>query len=51
MSYTNYKQNKQNKRNQQNKPNQSSYYTILDFPEDNKTFGKYLGSTPKNAAS
>jgi len=32
------------------KKNISCYYTIVDFPEDNKTYGKYLSSTPKKAA-
>jgi hypothetical protein len=44
MVHNNYKTNTRN-----NKP-PVSYYTIVDFPEDNKTFGKYLGSNPKKAA-
>jgi len=30
--------------------NSYSYYTIVDFPSKNKTFGKYSGSNPKKAA-
>jgi hypothetical protein len=27
------------------------YYTIVDFPEDNQTFGNFSGSIPKKAAN
>ena len=49
MSYNNYKKKVKNNNNLK-KSTVSSYYTIVDFPDDNKTFGKYLGSTPKKAA-
>jgi hypothetical protein len=28
----------------------SSYYTIVDFPQDGKTYGKYYATNPKKAA-
>lgn len=31
--------------------NNNNYYTIVDFPEDNQTYGKYKGSVPRIAAN
>jgi ABC-type enterochelin transport system ATPase subunit len=28
-----------------------NYYTIVDFPKENQTYGKFSGTCPKNAAS
>jgi len=35
--------------NNTNKP--KNIYTIVDFPEPGKTYGKFTGTIPKNAAS
>jgi hypothetical protein len=31
--------------------NNKKYYTIVDFPEENQTYGKFSGSIPKKAAN
>jgi len=31
--------------------NETHYYTILDFPKDNQTYGKFKGNKPKIAAN
>ena len=31
--------------------NNVNYYTIVDFPEDNQTYGKFKGTSPKKAGS
>lgn len=31
--------------------NNKKYYTIIDFPEDNETYGKFSGTIPKKAAN
>jgi len=31
--------------------NNKKYYTIVDFPDDNQTYGNFSGSIPKKAAN
>ena len=44
--------NKEKSTNNYSKNNKiKKYYTIVDFPSQKKTYGKFSGTIPKNAAS
>ena len=43
--------NKKKSTNNYSKNNNKKYYTIVDFPSQKQTYGKFSGTIPKNAAS
>lgn len=51
MFYNIFNKSKNSNDNYSINNNKKKYYTIVDFPSQEKTYGKFSGNIPKNAAS